>query len=108
MTPDDVAIKLELHELIHRANRAYETHQYEQMVAFFTDDAHYKSTTRGDVVGHAGILATMRERPTNRLARHIISNIIIDVVDASNAKALCYVAGFINFDTDAQKLKAAE
>jgi hypothetical protein len=103
MTPD-LETRFALHDLIHRSNRAYETHRYDELVDYFTEDAHYRSNSRGETAGRAALLEMMRKRPANRLARHIISNIMIDVLGPDEARGFCYVAAFINYDADADRI----
>jgi hypothetical protein len=87
--------KQALTELIFRVNRHYEMHEYEQMVACYTEDAHYKNW-RGDTVGRAAILGLMARREPERLVRHVLSNVTVSVHDDLNAEACCYVTAFLS------------
>lgn len=87
--------KQALTELIFRVNRHYEMHEYEQMVACYTEDAHYRSW-RGDTVGRAAILALMARREPGRLVRHVLSNVTLSLHDELSAEGHCYVTAFLS------------
>lgn len=54
--------------------------------------------------GRANILAAWESRPNDRIARHVISNIIINVEDADHARGTCYATLFMA-PVDAEKAK---
>ncbi|MCJ0765507.1 nuclear transport factor 2 family protein [Variovorax terrae] len=92
---DILSAKAELSELMSRVNRHYELHEYTEMVALYTEDAHY-ANWRGDVCGRAAILQLMRDREPDRLVRHVLSNTVIDLLNRDSAQGLCYVTAYIN------------
>ena len=72
----------------------------------FTEDGALARPTDPEnfTTGKANILAAWESRPNDRIARHVISNIIIDVVDAEHAKGSCYATLFMA-PVDAEKAK---
>lgn len=63
-----------------------------ELADLFTDDAQYARPIAPDVLitGRANILATFEARPKERVGRHIISNIVIDVQGPGRATGVCY------------------
>ena len=63
----------------------------------FAEDGAFARPTDPEnfTVGRANILAAYESRPRDRIARHIISNIIIDVVDDTHARGTCYATLFM-------------
>jgi hypothetical protein len=43
-------------------------------------------------MGRHDILSSFEARPSERVGRHLITNIVIDVLDSSTAKGICYAA----------------
>ena len=96
LSPTDLLLaKSELSELVFRLNRHYELHEYAEMAALYAEDAHY-ANWRGDVVGRAAILRLMQDRAPDRLVRHVLSNLVIELDGADQARGLCYVTAFLN------------
>ena len=88
----------EIEELVYRFNESYDTQNYEALLTYLTEDAHYSSPYRGDLRGHAAIAEAMDARPEGRLTRHVITNLIIEVSDDGTAEAHCIVTAYINHD----------
>lgn len=67
--------------------------RFGELADLFTDNASYARPIAPDALieGKANIRATFESRPKERVGRHIISNIIIDVQGPERAKGLCYV-----------------
>lgn len=67
--------------------------RFQELVELFTDDARYARPIAPDafIVGKADILASFEARPKERVGRHLITNVIIDVQDEMNASGFCYV-----------------
>lgn len=67
---------------------------YDGVVALFTPDCTFG---RADVYyqGHEGLRQSLAARAPDRITRHVVSNAVVDVVDADNArgKAYCLVFG---------------
>jgi len=72
----------------------------------FTEDGAMARPTDPEsfTVGKANILAAWEARPNDRIARHVISNIIITVEDAEHARGTCYATLFMA-PIDAEKAK---
>ena len=67
--------------------------RFTELAALFTDTATYARPIAPDVLieGRDNICATFEARPKERVGRHIISNIVIDVQGLERATGLCYV-----------------
>ncbi len=79
-------------DLMVRFANANDAMRYHDLVALFAEDGAFARPTAPDTVlqGKQAILAAFESRPKDRVTRHIISNIQIDVRDASHASGLCY------------------
>lgn len=64
-----------------------------ELVAMFTDKGEYARPIAPDdfIVGKPAILASFEARPKERIGRHLITNIVVDVQSPTAAKGLCYV-----------------
>ena len=69
---------------------------HEALVALFTEDGRYARPTDPDnfVSGRAAILAAFIARPKDKITRHLITNIVVNVTGAKTAQGLCYVTLF--------------
>jgi hypothetical protein len=77
-----------------------------ELAELFTDTAQYARPIAPDalITGRANILATFESRPKERVGRHFISNIVIDVQGPGNATGLCYALLFSgSIDKPAEK-----
>lgn len=45
----------------------------------------------GDATGPAGLLEAMKDRPRDLIVRHVISNVLIEVIDEDNATGITYL-----------------
>jgi hypothetical protein len=64
-------------QIIHRFFRCLDENRVEDAVALFAADGVW--VRRSDnIAGHASILKALTERPSGRVTRHIISNVIAD------------------------------
>src|SRR5688572_29475890 len=70
--------------------------KHEDLVALFIEDGRYARPTDPDnyLSGHAAILAAFKARPTDKITRHLITNIVVNVTGAKTAQGLCYVTLF--------------
>lgn len=68
--------------------------RFDELVELFVEEGRYARPIAPDafIVGKADILASFEARPKDRVGRHLISNIIIDVLSPTTAKGVCYVA----------------
>ena len=71
---------------------------YESLCSLFTEQAAFARPTDPDnfTTGAQNILAAFKSRPNDRITRHIISNVIIDVLDEKSAKGICYATLFMS------------
>jgi len=96
-TPQTYAeVECDVRQLIFRMTAFYDSQIYDKMLDLFTEDAEYKSSSRGHLKGKAQILEGISRRPKNRLVRHLITNVMVDLHDANNASSRCYLVGAIN------------
>ena len=51
----------------------------------------------GDAVGPAGLLEAMKDRPRDLIVRHVISNILIEVIDEDNATGVTYLTVYRHY-----------
>lgn len=67
--------------------------RFAELMDLFIADARYARPIAPDVfiVGKADILASFEARPKERVGRHLMTNIIIDVLGPTSAKGICYV-----------------
>ena len=67
--------------------------RYDELAALFTDDGRYARPTDPDnfLKGKAAILAAFKARPQDKVTRHLITNIVVDVTGATTARGICYV-----------------
>jgi hypothetical protein len=70
--------------------------RHEELVALFTEDGRYARPLDPEnfVCGPAAILAAFKARPQDKVFRHLITNIVIDISSDKTAKGLCYVTLF--------------
>jgi hypothetical protein len=73
-----------------------DTGSHEELAALFTEDARYARPTDPDnfVSGRAAILVAFKARPKDKITRHLITNILIEVSGTKTARGLCYVTLF--------------
>ncbi|MGA0807211.1 MAG: nuclear transport factor 2 family protein [Pseudohongiellaceae bacterium] len=67
--------------------------RFHELVDLFTPDGLYARPIAPDtfIVGRTDILASFEARPRDRVGRHLITNVIIDVQDSEHASGFCYV-----------------
>lgn len=85
-----------LRQLMYRETVLHDDHRYGEMIDLFTDDAEYVSPFRGVLRGRQQILDGMAARPKRRLARHLLTNVVVDVHGGDTASSRCYVLGVAN------------
>jgi hypothetical protein len=63
----------------------------------FTENGSFARPTDPEnfTTGKQNILAAYEKRPRDRIARHVISNIIINVIDEEHATGTCYATLFM-------------
>jgi hypothetical protein len=70
--------------------------RYEEVADLFTDDGRYARPTdpASFVEGKANLLAAFKARPHDKLVRHLVSNVLIEVTSATTAKGFSYVTQY--------------
>ncbi|NLB57052.1 MAG: nuclear transport factor 2 family protein [Gammaproteobacteria bacterium] len=83
-------------QLIRRFAWLNDAGQYEQLAALFTDDGLFArpSPPAAPVLGREAILASFQARPP-RYTRHVVSNILVDVIGGDRAVALSTVVLYV-------------
>lgn len=93
MTEDERrAIEWDCTKLINRYTLLNDAADWDAVAALYTEDGQMARPSAPDkpVVGRETILATFKSRPA-RAARHVVSNIVVDVVSATEATALSII-----------------
>ncbi|MEJ7925711.1 nuclear transport factor 2 family protein [Sphingobium sp. AN641] len=69
-----------------------DAHDHDGLAAMFTDDGRFARPTEPDapIIGKEAIRAFFRDRP-KRIARHVMANILVDVVSELEVRAHSYV-----------------
>jgi len=94
MTPQDIdAIEQACTRLVNRFSVYNDQGEFAKLASLFSADGAYARPTAPDdyVHGRAAIEQAFASRPRDKLTRHVISNIVIDVIDQDRARGQCYV-----------------
>lgn len=85
-------IEWDCHKLALRFTALTDAQEYDALAGIFTEDALFARPTDPDnpVRGRDNILAAFKERPTNKITRHLITNVAIDVHTADRAAGRMY------------------
>ena len=69
---------------------------YDELAALFTDDGRYARPTdpANFISGHADLLTSFKARPKDKLTRHLVTNVVIDVTSPTTAKGPSYVTQY--------------
>ena len=86
------AIEWDCTKLINRYTLLNDAADWDAVAALYTEDGQMARPSAPDspVVGRDAILAAFRSRPA-RAARHVVSNIVVDVVSETEATALSII-----------------
>ena len=108
-TPDAVQrllIEWECTKLVHRYNQLNDVGSFEEAAALFAEDGSYLTpVTPTPVVGRAAILEMLRQRPLGTF-RHFVTNLVIDVVSAVEARGKSYLIVVMSRERDPLKAVA--
>jgi len=74
-------------DTVTRAARLTDLQDHTGFAALFTEDAELRRPGAEVLHGRAAILASYRARPADRLTRHLVAGSVVDVIDASHARA---------------------
>lgn len=86
------AIEQAIVKQIHRFAQANDAHDHDALAAMFTQDGAFARPTAPDspVCGRGAIRAFFRDRPARR-TRHVMANIVVNVLSPVEARARSYV-----------------
>jgi ketosteroid isomerase-like protein len=96
-TPDDILrwqIDAACRDTLARAARLTDLQDHEGFAAMFAEDAELVRPSGALLRGRAAILAAYRERPAQRLTRHLLAGTVIDVLASDEATAFTTVLLF--------------
>lgn len=85
------AIERACARLVHGYARAADFGDSAAAAALFADDAVLEMPGGKRFAGRAAILQRLAEQPATQVSRHVISNLLIDVVDEGRARGFCYL-----------------
>jgi len=94
------AIEWDCTKLINRYTLLNDAADWDAVAALYTEDGQMARPSAPDspVVGRDAILAAFRSRPA-RAARHVVSNIVVDVVSETEATALSIIVLYQGTDS---------
>lgn len=84
------AIEWDCAQILTRFINALDAGDYETMASLMAPTGVWKRPG-GDAVGPDGLLAALTDRPRDLPIRHVISNIVIDVIDKEHANGTTYL-----------------
>ena len=95
------AIEADCERLIKLYVNLNDAQAWEAVAALYTEDARFSRPSRPHdvIVGREAILASMKARPP-RKQRHVIANIVVDVVDEDTAKAFSVIVLYMGDAAD--------
>lgn len=89
---DRCLIQRAVENLIIRTGKTIDNKDFTSLdQCFHTDARLYRPTTPDPLVGPEAISASYAQNPAQRLNRHLVSNLSVDIVSADEARAHCYV-----------------
>ena len=94
MQPAQIAaIEQACARLVNRFAVYNDSGEFDRLAALFIEEGRYARPSAPDtfIEGREAILASFTARPGNKLTRHVISNVIIDVEDERHASGLSYI-----------------
>jgi hypothetical protein len=88
-----LAIELACTRLVNQFAVFNDAAQFHELAELFTPDARYARPIAPEIFieGRADILTSFEARPKDRIGRHLITNVIIDVESPTRASGFCYV-----------------
>ena len=93
-------------KLVNRFANLNDAMRYEELAGLFVEDGSFARPTDPDnfTEGRAAILEAFQARPKEKITRHVISNIEVDITSESTAKSRCYAVLYTgSADKPAQK-----
>ena len=93
---DQQSIELACSKLCNQFAVFNDAGHHEDLVALFIDEGRYARPMDSEnfILGKEAILASFKARPQDKVFRHLITNVVIDVTGPKTAQGLCYVTLF--------------
>jgi hypothetical protein len=85
---EEAAIGWAVMQLVYRATALTDAERWDALAELFAEDAMFIRPSAPDqpIQGRAAILESLRARPA-RTARHVVSNVVVDIVSETEARA---------------------
>lgn len=84
------AIEWDCTRTLTRFINALDAGDYETMAGLMAENGVWVRPG-GDATGPAGLLEAMQDRPRGLIVRHVVSNVLIEVIDEDNATGITYL-----------------
>ena len=84
------AIEWDCTQTLTRFINALDAGDYETMAGLMAENGVWMRPG-GNAIGPAGLLKAMKDRPRDLIIRHVISNVVIEVIDEDNATGITYL-----------------
>lgn len=90
------AIELACTKLVNQFAVYNDLGRHDELVELFTEDGRYARPTApaNFVEGRANLLAAFKARPKDKLVRHLVTNILIEVTSPTTANGFSYVTQY--------------
>jgi hypothetical protein len=93
-------IERQCERLSHAYSRHLDFREYDQFVELFADDATLNAGY--ELVGKKAIAEGMSKRTDRLRSRHVVTNLLIDVIDEDHAEGLTYLTLYREISEDAR------
>jgi hypothetical protein len=94
-TADRAAIQRDIEQMIYRFFLHLDEQQYDELSAMMAPDGTWLRNNVS-LKGPAGVREAMRTRPVGFTTRHLITNVIVDIVDDDHADVTYYMTVFVH------------
>ncbi len=92
---DERAIEWECQQILTRFCLYSDTRQYDKLVNLFTPNGVWHRLGEA-LAGHEMLRTALEARPLQALSRHVISNVLVTVIDADHAESISYKSIYRN------------
>ena len=92
---DEQAIEWECQQILTRFCLYSDTRQYDKLINLFTPDGVWHRLGEA-LAGHEMLRTAMEARPLEALSRHVITNVLVTVIDADHAESISYKSIYRN------------
>jgi hypothetical protein len=92
---EERAIEWECQQILTRFCLYSDTRQYEKLVNLFTPDGVWHRLGEA-LAGHEMLRTAMEARPLDAMSRHVITNVLVTVIDADHAESISYKSIYRN------------